>query len=457
MPPPAHDGDRLHDGQMPYMEVGHPRPQARPKGSRYKDYASMHSGRDMTPPAKKAKVSASGRASTAKSKLGLIHGDSDDERKGSQRRVHEFDYAHGGRHRNGEPGSDPESEEREDESHEMLDEQGEDEIEEKNLAGSAMESEDQSHDSEDQSANKTSQMDDILSASSASMKRHKPRSTKKEFKSENKLKSAEPSESGEAEQSEKDLPVVEAKHHSGPASANGEKHDVNPEHVKKRKLKKRRFKQIEGAESEHKIRQADLETKKKAVAKVPIQQSQGQPAQPRGALIMDRRRLRQLIKLRLQTNGFCNHRKQSKEQIVSSIHESERVIQEVVKAKLGSMLKDLIAINRSDLSHSYFVRMREPALPFEKSSTEYVSQKDQLQFNLRQNRFAMSPFGEPRQYQQEVPVKRNLEMLCLDSQGHFSQMLMNAEAAKLQAHKESLAREANKKDQHAQKNVQEDD
>ena len=36
-------------------------------------------------------------------------------------------------------------------------------------------------------------------------------------------------------------------------------------------------------------------------------------------------------------------------------------------------------------------------------------------------------------------------------------MLANAEAAKLQAHEESLAREANKKDHHAQKNVQEDD
>ena len=238
MAPPGTDGDRLHDGHMPYMDMGHPRSQARPKGPHYKDYAAMHSGRDMTPPAKKAKVAASGRGSTAKSKLGLIHGDSDEERKGSQRRVHEFDYANGGHQRNGEHGSEAESEEREEESQEMLGEQGEDEMEEKNLAGSGMESDDQSRDSEDQSANKTSQMDDILSASSTSTKRHKQRSLRKEFKSENKLKSEELSESGEAEQSEKELPGVEAKLQSGPASLNGEKNEVNPERIKKRKLKK---------------------------------------------------------------------------------------------------------------------------------------------------------------------------------------------------------------------------
>ena len=381
MPHPGNDGDHLHDGHMGYMDMGHPRSQGRPRGNHYKEYAGLHNSRDPTP-AKKAKVTTSGRGSTAKSKLGLIHGDSDDERRGSQRRVHEFDYGNGGHHGDGEPGSDDESEEREEEGQEMLDEQGEDEMEEKNLAGSGIESDGQSHGSREESGNKTSQMDDILSASSASLRRHEPRSSKKEFKSENKLKSEEPSESGEDEQSEKEVPGSDAKHQSGPASVNDEKNEINPERTKKRKLKKRKFKQMEGAESEHKIRQGELEAKEKAAVKARHTQGQGQPSQPHGALILDRRRLRQLIKLRLQTNGFCNHRKQTKEQIVASIHESERVIQEVVKAKLGSILKDLISIKNSDLAHSYFVRTREPALPFEKSSIEYVSQKDQLEFNL---------------------------------------------------------------------------
>ena len=46
---------------------------------------------------------------------------------------------------------------------------------------------------------------------------------------------------------------------------------------------------------------------------------------------MDRENLRSLIKARLQVNGFLNFSKQTKEQIQTSVNETERILHDVIK------------------------------------------------------------------------------------------------------------------------------
>jgi hypothetical protein len=62
-------------------------------------------------------------------------------------------------------------------------------------------------------------------------------------------------------------------------------------------------------------------------------------------MIMDRGRLRVLIKQKMQLNGLYNPRKQAKH--ISAVNDTERFLHEVMRVQIKKMIGDLVNLSRN--------------------------------------------------------------------------------------------------------------